>query len=190
MDVSILIGAVIARHNYCSGTNTHQDTSDRLVRYVVNQQTDDAAWFYTDPPGDSHITHDNYHTGFILDALERYMTATNSPEYKETYNNGLEFYAQRLFNSDGSPRWMSDRDFPHDIHGSAQGIITFSRHLNEYPGLAKKIADWALDNMYHKEGRFYYQQTPWFIKRFTLLRWCNAWMFRALTALIKQQSLH
>ena len=189
MDVSILIGAVIARYNYSSGTNAHQDISDRLVRYVVNQQTDDAAWFYTDPPGDSHITHDNYHTGFILDALERYMTATKSSEYSDMYDKGLKFYAKHLFNNDGSPRWMNDKNFPHDIHGSAQGIITFSRHMNEYPGLADKIAEWVLDNMYHKEGRFYYQQTPWLTKRFTLLRWCNAWMFRALAVLVKQQLL-
>jgi hypothetical protein len=32
-------------------------------------------------------------------------------------------------------------------------------------------------------GRFAYQQTRWFRKSFTLLRWCNAWMFRALTTL-------
>lgn len=185
MDVSILIGAVIARYSLYSGNTEYREKADRLVRYVVNQQTDYDAWFYTDPPQDSHITHDNYHTGFILDALARYMAATDDKGYTNCYRSGLEYYANHLFNNDGSPRWMNDKDYPHDIHGSAQGIITFSRHQTEYPGLADKIASWAVENMYHKEGRFYYQETRYFKKRFTLFRWCNAWMFRALATLYK-----
>ena len=77
---------------------------------------------------------------------------------------------------------MHDVDFPHDNHGAAQGILTFSRHEKEYPGLADKIGQWTLDNMYHPKGRFYYQQTKHYTKRFTLLRWCNGWMARALSA--------
>jgi len=188
MDVSILIGAVIARYCKYSGNTAQLETAAKLVKYVVNQQTNYAAWFYTDPPGDSHITHDNYHTGFILDALSRYMEATGNTSFLDNYNSGLEYYADQLFNDDGSPRWMNDRDFPHDIHGAAQGIITFSRHQTEYPGLAEKIAAWALKKMYHREGRFYYQETAYFRKRFTLLRWCNAWMFRALARLHYSQS--
>lgn len=185
MDVSILIGTVIAQHAELSGQRQHLDMAERLVRYVVNQQTDDAAWYYTDPPNDSRIRHDNYHTGFILDALERYMSATGDRQWQENYDQGLAFYAKELFNPNGSPRWMSDMDFPHDIHGAAQGILTFSRHQQDYPGLADKIARWALDNMYSEQGRFYYQQTPYFTKRFTLLRWCNAWMLRGLASLGK-----
>ena len=180
MDVSILIGTVIAQYNALSGEHGHQQTAERLVRYVINQQTDYHAWWYTDPPSDSRISHDNYHTGFILDALQRYMDATGDTQWQAHYNNGLKFYAEKLFNDDGSPRWMHDVDYPHDIHGAAQGILTFSRHHQAYPGLAEKITEWSLANMYHPEGRFYYQQTKHYTKRFTLLRWCNGWMARAL----------
>jgi hypothetical protein len=58
--------------------------------------------------------------------------------------------------------------------------LTFSRHRQDYPDLAAKIVDWAIRNMYDPSGRFYYQQTRYITKRFTLLRWCNAWMARAL----------
>jgi uncharacterized protein YyaL (SSP411 family) len=185
MDVSILIGSVLARHAAASGMRDHMETARRLIRYVVRRQTAEGAWFYTDPPGDSRIRHDNYHTGFILDALEDSMEATGEREWAPSLERGLAFYATRLFNADGSPRWMSDRDFPHDIHGAAQGILTFSRHRGEYPGLAERIAGWALDRMYRPEGRFLYQETRFFRKRFTLTRWCNAWMARGLAALRK-----
>jgi len=185
MDVSILIGSIIAQYTQLSGDSSAMNMAQRLVNYVMQQQTDQYAWFYTDPPGDSHIRHDNYHTGFILDALWQYMQASKETDFEKQYWEGLEFYAQHLFNENGSPRWMSDKDYPHDIHGAAQGVITFSRHLDKYPELAFKIAEWALSNLYSKEGRFYYQQTPLMTKKFTLLRWCNAWMSRALACMVK-----
>ncbi|MFC1748187.1 hypothetical protein ACFL2V_05210 [Pseudomonadota bacterium] len=180
MDVSILIGTVMAQYSALSGNSSHSAMAERLVRYVINQQTNYHAWWYTDPSSDSHITHDNYHTGFILDALQRYMDATHDYQWQENYDNGLQFYAEKLFNDDGSPRWMNDKDFPHDIHGAAQGILTFSRHLDTHNELVNNIIQWSLDNMYTK-GRFYYQQTPTYTKRFTLLRWCNGWMARGLS---------
>ncbi len=180
MDVSILIGSVLAGYERQAGDRSHHDTARRLVNYVVRRQTEYAAWFYTDPPADSPVCHDNYHTGFILDALWRYMQATGDRGHEEAYYRGLRYYHDHLFNADGSPRWMSDRDYPHDIHGAAQGIITFARHGDAYPGTADRIVAWALRRMYHPAGRFYYQETPWYRKKFTLMRWCNAWMARAL----------
>lgn len=184
MDVSILIGTLLAQYDALSGEQDHRQTAQRLLNYVIRQQTDYGAWYYTDPAEASPIRHDNYHTGFILDALWRYMQVSNDWGWKDTYWRGIEFYAKHLFNSDGSPRWMSDRDYPHDIHGAAQGIITFSRHRKEYPAKAESIARWALSTMYHDTGRFYYQEERFYKKRFTLMRWCNAWMARALARLL------
>ncbi|MGE0385016.1 MAG: hypothetical protein AB7Q97_09825 [Gammaproteobacteria bacterium] len=180
LDVSILIASVLARYGRLSGDTRHADAARRLAGYVVRRQTDQGAWFYTDPPGDSHIRHDNYHTGFILDALRRYMDATGEDDFEDAYRRGLEFYARHHFSAEGAPRWMSDCEYPYDIHGAAQGILTFARHAREYPGLAARVADWALRHMYHPDGRFYYQRTRWYTKRFTLMRWCNGWMSRAL----------
>ena len=181
LDVSILIAATMAEYSNMTKDSKNLEIAHRLTNYVVKQQTEEGAWFYTDPPEHSHIRHDNYHTGFILDSLWRYMNCTEDRRWENNYWLGLDFYANKLFNLDGSPRWMSDKDFPHDIHGAAQGILTFSRHRDNYPVLAENIIDWALEIMYHPEGRFFYQQSRLFRKRFTLLRWCNAWMVRALS---------
>jgi hypothetical protein len=173
MDVSILVAAVLAQLASLSGDAGLRATALRLTRFVVARQTREGAWYYTDPPEDSPVKIDNYHTGFILDALARVMTALGIDDWREQHRRGLAFYAEHLFNADGSPRWMSDRDFPHDIHG-----VRENREL--YPGLASKIADWAHVRMYAPEGRFFYQETRFGLKKFTFLRWCNAWMCRAL----------
>jgi hypothetical protein len=188
MDVSILIGSVLARHATLAGATEYLDTARRLVRYVVRRQTPYHAWYYTDPPADSHIRHDNYHTGFILDALARYMAATGDAQWAQAYRGGLAFYARELFTPAGAPRWMSDVEYPYDIHGAAQGILTFARHGEDYPGFAARVAQWSMTRMYHPEGRFYYQRTRWYTKRFTLLRWCNAWMARSLARFVLETS--
>ncbi|MFV1974873.1 MAG: hypothetical protein ACC651_03955 [Candidatus Scalindua sp.] len=187
MDVSILIASIAIQYATITNNEELKKTGERLLCYVLNQQTEYGAWFYTDPPEGSLIRHDNYHTGFILDAFWKCMNTTSDWSMENKYYKGLDFYAKELFNPDGSPRWMSDKDFPHDIHGAAQGIITFSRHSDIYPGLAEKIATWAITHMYNSQGRFFYQQTRWYRKRFTLLRWCNAWMVRALSVLLLER---
>jgi hypothetical protein len=184
MDVSILIGSVLARYSALTQDDRWLPTAQRLVGYVVHRQTEQGAWFYTDPPGDSPIRHDNYHTGFILDALWRYMVAVDEWEWEANYRLGLHFYASHHFTREGAPCWMSDVEYPYDIHGAAQGILTFSRHRAEYPGLAERIASWAIREMYHFDGRFFYQKTRFGTKRFCFLRWCNGWMARALARLL------
>ena len=184
MDVSILIASVLARSKHLGGSGANfAPLAERLINYVTERQTLYHAWFYTDPPEDSLITHDNYHTGFILDALWRYMQASGDWSWRDNYHLGLKFYREQLFTEDGAPCWMSDKKYPYDIHGAAQGILTFSRHHEEHPGFAAKVAAWAVDNMYDADGRFYYQKNRWRTKRFTLMRWCNGWMFKALASL-------
>jgi hypothetical protein len=184
MDVSILIGALYARCGALQPTLGLAHDAQRLVAFVVARQTADGAWWYTDPPHASPVRIDNYHTGFILDALWRYMSEARDHSAMPAYRKGLAFYAQHLFEPDGAPRWMSDRRYPHDVHGSAQGIVTFSRHGAEYPGLADRIAAWAIRNLYDGDGAFWYRRARLRVDRTFYLRWNNGWMARALADLL------
>jgi len=187
MDVSILIGTLLARVDAVRSTSTHQLMADRLISFVLNQQTTEGAWWYTDPPEASPVRIDNYHTGFILDALWRYMHATGNFESMSAYRRGLAFYAEKLFEPNGAPRWMSDQRYPHDVHGSAQGILTFCRHDAEFPGLAARIADWAIDHLYDGQGAFWYRRSRHRTRRTLFLRWNNGWMARALSDMLAYQ---
>lgn len=172
----------------------------RMLAYVDSVQTREGAWYYADPATASHIEHDNYHTGGILDGFMDYFDAlgdsadADSPgenEFDETFRTGLRFYEKNLFEPDGFPRWERRSRFPGDVHGSAQGIITFTRaaalsraaaqssRCREY---ADQALSWALDRLYDPEGRFYHQVRRFGTRRTTLMRWCNAWMLRAIAA--------
>lgn len=184
MDVSILVAAVLAQLAAIREDGKMRELVLGLTHYVANRQSPEGAWFYTDPPQDSPVKIDNYHTGFILDGLYRVMGALGNDCWQEHYRRGIEFYAKHLFNRDGSPRWMSDRDYPHDIHGAAQGILTFSAPQNRTSHLllAERLIDWTLDRMYHPSGYFYYQERHLYRKKVNFLRWCNGWMCHALSS--------
>jgi hypothetical protein len=189
MDVSALSGALAARLGAISGDGGLIREGGRLVRYVVSKQTDYGAWFYADPPSASHITHDNYHTGFILDAILQYGRSAASGEFEDAYSRGIEFYERRLFEPSGAARFMSDRLYPVDIHGCAQGVITFSlrqRHQGTGAATATRVLDWTLANMWDpRSGWFYYQRRRGYRTRIRELRWCQGWMSWALASYLE-----
>jgi hypothetical protein len=183
MDVSALCGALVAMVGKHTGRSDLLDEAKRLLSWVVDKQTDYGAWYYTFTAGDSHITHDNYHTGEIVDSLLEYRFYSGDESFSEAYRTGLDYYRENLFTAEGRPKWMHDCDYPHDIHGYSQGIITFS--LAGELDLAHRIARGAIEDMCAAaEGRFYHQRRRLYTKRFTLMRWCQGWMTYALSTLL------
>ncbi|MCZ6918495.1 MAG: hypothetical protein O7I93_17100 [Gemmatimonadetes bacterium] len=184
MDVPALAGAAAARVAAIREDDGVMVEAGRLVRYVVSKQTDYGAWYYAEPPSDSHITHDNYHTGFILDAILSYGQCAKSDEFANAYRRGLEFYRERLFESDGAPRFMHDQKYPFDIHGAAQGIITFAlaeRATGEGRSFSQRVLRWTIEHMYDSHTHwFHYQRRRLYGTRIRLLRWCQAWMAWAI----------
>jgi hypothetical protein len=88
---------------------------------------------------------------------------------------------------------MNNSTYPIDVHGSAQGIISFLKAApfdSEYADFAEKIALWAIQNMQNeKKGWFYYQKTKLFKKPYSLMHWSNGWMARGMSELIKYKSI-
>jgi hypothetical protein len=189
MDVSILVGSIVSRICKYRPDERLKKEARKLVHFVVDKMTDYGAWYYTYPAGDHPRKHDNYHTGYILDAILDYSDNTGDQSFMDAYHKGLKYYEENLFLENGAPKWANDKVYPLDVHGSAQGIITFmkaARFDKRYAGLAKKYALWAIDNMQNKsEGYFYYQKMKYFRKPFTLMRWSCGWMSRGLSVIIK-----
>jgi hypothetical protein len=176
-----LAGALLAKTGCITGENHLLDQAKKLIEFVVRNRTPYDAWYYTVNRKQTLITHDNYHTGGILDALAEYAQVTGDEKHSRIYKNGLRYYRENLFLEDGSPKWMNNRIYPKDIHGSAQGIISFARAGDL--SFASRIADWTIRNLYKGNGNFAYQKEHFFTKRFTLMRWCNSWMAYALSFL-------
>lgn len=189
INVNAFIAAYLAKLYAVIQNPEYKETAEKTMRWVIDCRTADCAWYYTEPPEASRITIDNYHTGFVLDSIQEYLEVFENSEYEAVWQKGLAYYQQNLFTERGAPKWMYDRTFPHDIHGAAQGIITFSKASAKQPDLieqAEKILNWTLENLYYpSQSRFYYQKTKRLTKRFTLMRWSQAWMCYAISEFLQ-----
>lgn len=184
----VLTGAFLVKVWKHTGEKKLLDFARMQIDYTVSKRTDYYAWYYTYPRENSLILHDNYHTGGILDGLLEYYEETGDTRHMDVYWKGLEYYQKNLFEPSGAPRWMNRKKYPFDIHGSAQGIISFKKAARQDPSFlhqAEMIAEWTIRHLYRKETRdFAYRQGRWVKWDYCLMRWCNAWMARALAELV------
>ncbi len=161
-----------------------REMARRHIHFLAAQQTDEGAWFYAYPPKSSPVTHDNYHTGNVLDWLLLYEQLTGDDSFHAPFVRGLKFYRDRLFLDDGAPKHRHNRVYPHDIHGSAQGTITFARAamhgLPEFLSLGETTLQWAMKHLRAPDGHYYYQRGRFHTNRTSLMRWNQSWMALAL----------
>ncbi len=152
--------------------------AEPVFDYVAACQTDRGGWYYADPADASHLSMDNHHNGFILEAFMRYQELVGTSRYDDVLDQGLAFYERELFESDGAPRWDETKAYPRDIHAAAQGIITFT--IANRSNLADRILAWTIDHLYAGNGRFWYRKDRFSTRRITLMRWAQAWMAVAI----------
>lgn len=161
------------------GDESYQRRAKRILDHVTGLQTDLGGWTYRDPPSSSHLSMDNHHNGFIIEALLRYHEVMDSDRYAETLERALAFYRETLFDPSGAPNWDETKTYPRDIHASAQGILVFT-----YAGdldFARRILAWTFDHLYAQDGKFHYRKHRFYTTRITLMRWCQAWMAYAIS---------
>jgi hypothetical protein len=182
ININALAAAFLVRLHALTGEDELLAQAHRLMAFVVSQQTDYGAWFYSVDRQYDLVTHDNYHTGMILDSLMEFLSVTQSPAAAAALEKGLAFYREHLFLPDGAPKWTNESTLPHDVHGSAQGILTFS--LAGDLDTAVRVARWGVKKFYKGGGEFAYQIGRIMNKRFTLTHWCNGWMARGLAAMV------
>ena len=79
---------------------------------------------------------------------------------------------------------MSNKIYPFDVHGAAQGIISFTkagRHNKEYLKFADIVVEKSFELFYRKnQNDFIYRKGQYFNWNFSLMHWCNGWMARAI----------
>lgn len=163
----------------------YRERAAKLLDHVVAHQTDIGGWTYRIPASSSHLSMDNHHNGFIVEALLRYRQVTGEDRHSPAIDRALSFYRNQLFEPNGAPNWDERRRYPRDIHAATQGIITFA--VADEPEFSRSILRWVLEHLYAGHGRFYYQKRRCYTKRFTLMRWCQAWMAYAVAHLVTGQ---
>ncbi|ELZ95926.1 hypothetical protein C440_06537 [Haloferax mucosum ATCC BAA-1512] len=161
------------------GDEDDLERATAILDFIASQQAPIGGWTYRVPASSSHLSMDNHHNGFIIDAFLRYRAVTGSSRYDETTERGLEFYRTVLFEPDGAPNWDESKAYPRDIHASATAIAVFTAAADLET--ASRILSWTLENLYAGDGRFYYRKHRFYTAKTTLMRWAQAWMAYAMS---------
>ena len=155
------------------------------VRYSCHRQLSDGAWWYGEEPKYHWI--DNFHTGYNLDSLKRYIEATGDDWCREKLRRGYRYFVGTFFEPSGCPRYYHDKTYPVDIQSAAQAIDTLCLFSDEFDGsvdMAAKVAKWTMLNLLDHSGYFYYRKYPAVTSRTPYFHWGQATMFKALAHLL------
>ncbi len=162
--------------------------SKSAMLYSCSRQLNDGAWWY----GEEEKFHwiDNFHTGYNLDCLKRYIEKTGDKDFNENLKKGFEYFKKNFFLDNGVAKYYNNNTFPIDSQCISQAIETlanFSEYDKDALPLAINVANWAIENMQDKKGYFYFRKNALGLKDKTpMLHWAQATTYKGLTLLYEK----
>ena len=153
--------------------------------YSCSRQRADGAWMYG--AARKYQWNDNFHTGYNLDCLKRYIDVTGDHAFDEHLARGYGYFKAHFFEADGRPRYYDTTTYPTDIQCAAQAIDTLAHFADSDPDalrLAGQVAAWTIDHMQDPDGHFYYRDLGWTMVKTPMLHWGQGTMFKALAHLL------
>jgi hypothetical protein len=188
-NANFLASALLCRVYKHTGEKKFLGPALRAARCSAAKQNADGSWYYGNDEAQKWI--DNFHTGFNLCALQSIGGYAGTTEFESCVQRGFEFYRTRFFRPDGAARYFHNSTYPTDIHAVAQSILTpleLSGHDPANVQLSRTVFRWAMDHMWDDRGFFYYRVLHLCTIRTSYMRWSQAWMLLALSALLNHPS--
>ncbi len=185
---NLLVASLLARiAQEGAGNEGFAEAAEAAVTYTTARQHPDGSWPYGERPGLEWV--DNFHTGYVLDALRTCADAGVAAEQAETaWRRGITYYRRRLFLPDGTPRYYADKTLPIDAQCVAQGIQTLAIAAPHEPATAPQawaVLDFALRRMVRRDGLPIFQRRRFWANRAVHVRWVAAPMLLALSHLLQ-----
>ncbi|UBM62452.1 pectate lyase [Candidatus Sulfidibacterium hydrothermale] len=180
-NASLLGSKLLARIYYYTKKEEYKELARQSILACVHAQNNDGSWVYGELPTQNWI--DSFHTGYNLEAICEYQNYTDSKEFDDAINKGINFYLNNFFLRDGTPKYYHDKVYPVDIHSPAQFVVTMYKLglFNQHKILIDKVLSWTIRNMQDKKGYFYYQLKQGLSSKIPYMRWSQAWMMYALS---------
>lgn len=185
-NASLLICALLARLGRRFAREEFTAAATAGVQYAVACQRPDGSWPYGERPHLNWV--DGFHTGYVLDSLLSCIeVGIGGAAAQEAWRRGLRFYAERLIDGDGAPRYQPHSRYPIDGQCVAQAIQTLSRAAPREPEPAEerwRVFAYAQSQLARRDGAFAFQRERFWINRTAHPRWVQAPMLEALTHLL------
>lgn len=185
---NLLVASLLARIAHEGGGGERfARAAEAAVAYTAARQRPDGSWAYGESPGLGWV--DNFHSGYVLDALRACADAGIAAEQAEAaWRRGIAYYRRRLFLADGTPRYYPGKTYPIDAQCVAQGIQTLAIAGPHEPGAAAQawtVLDFALRRMTRRDGLPIFQRRRFWVNRAVHVRWVATPMLLALSHLLR-----
>jgi rhamnogalacturonyl hydrolase YesR len=184
---NMLGAALLARVAAYSNDQRALELASDAMRYSCARQNADGGW----PYGEAQKYHwiDNFHTGYNLDCLKRYIDSTGDREFESNLRLGFQYFKVHFFEPDGLPKYYHDKAMPVDIQCAAQAIDTLAFFSDTEPDslpLATKVAGWTIKNMQAEDGHFCYRDLGWIKVSTPMFHWGQGTTFKAMAHLLSK----
>jgi rhamnogalacturonyl hydrolase YesR len=183
----MLGAALLARVAKHTGDREAVAVAREAMLYSCARQNPDGAWFYGEDPKYHWI--DNFHTGYNLDCLRRYIDSTGDQEFVPHLDLGLRYFKESFFEADGRPKYYHNQASPTDIQCASQAIDTLAYFSDRDPAcldLSLKVAEWTIANLQDPDGHFYYRDLGWMKIKTPMFHWGQATMLKGLAHLLSK----
>src|SRR5262245_12678710 len=186
-NANMLGASMLARTAKYMANTSYVDMAKSAMQYSCSRQLPNGSWWYAEAPPYHWI--DNFHTGYNLVSLKCYIESTGDTTYMDHLSRGLEFFKTNLFEENGKPKYYNNCLYPIEIQCASQAIETLACFAPEDRSsleLAKKVAQWTIENMQDQRGFFYYRIYPMIKAKIPMLHWGQATMYKALALLLQK----
>jgi hypothetical protein len=186
-NANLLACASLARLHRHTGRRELRERAEAGLVYALARQRPEGSWPYGEEPHLQWI--DNYHTGYVLEALLICSAAGLEPAPGAALERGLDYYRRALFEPDGAPRFVTKSLYPIDSQCVAQGIQTFALAGQRDPArlqTAWRVFEFAQRRMRRDDGSFIFQRRRLWVNRAPHIRWVEAPMLLALAHLLRR----
>jgi hypothetical protein len=185
-NANLLGASLLIRLHHYDAHDEGYEAAHASLRYSMKYQRDDGSWWYAEPDYQHWI--DSFHTGFNLQSIQYFLEQGEAAQFQDAYDRGIQFYADKFFLEDGTPKYYHDRTYPIDIHSYAQAIVFFCRQQGKYDDLLERVTGNLIETMQDPRGYFYFQKKPTKTIKIPYMRWTQAWVFHALTEYVLKES--
>jgi uncharacterized protein YyaL (SSP411 family) len=184
-NANVLGAGFLARTFALNQKEEYKALAKKAINYTIRHQRPDHSWYYGEAKNLRWV--DNFHTAYVLDSLKHFIQSTGEKKHMKKMMLGYEHWKKTFFLEDGTPKYYDQKVKPLDIQCSSQAIDTlvFFRDLDATSlQLAKKVANWTIDNFQDRSGFFYYRKYgKWITNKTPTLHWGQATMLCALSGL-------